>query len=219
MNESRCDNCLRIFHTAELGKIKDVRERVASGEPMPSGECKKCGGLCHRFAEYTDSELIILDFFARGFIAKAADRPGGVDIDEWHSPYEGLDIHFQTCDDVEDADYGKILAWGYHRDKFKDGDCVDEIRLEAEGAGKPVRDIPNSLSIGMYLHCGLCLGDGHPQEIEAGWTELGLQVWCKYHKANILHVDFQGSKLKANTSANLETAENLPKGLEEPKIG
>jgi hypothetical protein len=36
--------------------------------------------------------------------------------------------------------------------------------------------------------------------IEAGWTALGLQVWCKRHEINILHVDFEGQKHPAKTS-------------------
>jgi hypothetical protein len=30
------------------------------------------------------------------------------------------------------------------------------------------------------------------QQIEAGWTEVGFQVWCKRHNVNILHIDLAG---------------------------
>jgi hypothetical protein len=42
-----CDNCDALVHTEELVSINDIYERVDPGEPMPSGECPDCGGLCH----------------------------------------------------------------------------------------------------------------------------------------------------------------------------
>jgi hypothetical protein len=35
-------------------------------------------------------------------------------------------------------------------------------------------------------------------EHEVGWTELGIQVWCKRHGINIIHVDFENQKHPAN---------------------
>lgn len=58
-----------------------------------------------------------------------------------------------------------------------------------------------------YLHCGQCLNEfkegaestiGHsPQSYasyEFGWTEAGLQVWCKRHDCNVVHIDFEGQQ-------------------------
>lgn len=63
----------------------------------------------------------------------------------------------------------------------------------------------NDLNIGAYLHCGECLkerpDDITPQDwgsLEVGWTEVGLQVWCKRHKCNVLHIDFEGAKHPAD---------------------
>lgn len=71
-----------------------------------------------------------------------------------------------------------------------------------------VRDISNENEIEAYIHCGKCL-DEMPQgvspkdwqRIQAGWTTLGLQVWCTRHECNVMHVDFQGQKHPANTNA------------------
>ena len=52
--------------------------------------------------------------------------------------------------------------------------------------------------IGNFFHCELCINEQLDQDIEAGWTEIGLQVWCRNHECNILHVDFEGQKLPAN---------------------
>lgn len=73
------------------------------------------------------------------------------------------------------------------------------------------RDIPNSVEITMYLHCGLCVSeipeDQSPAEwadLAVGWTKLGLQVWCNRHDCNVLHVDFESMKHPANTTRRMD---------------
>ena len=70
------------------------------------------------------------------------------------------------------------------------------------------RKIPVTKKIKMFLHCKKCLdelpGDQSPRDyaaIEAGWTKLGLQLWCKRHEKNIIHVDFEGQRHPANLHA------------------
>ena len=68
------------------------------------------------------------------------------------------------------------------------------------------KDIPNTNEIVSYMHCGNCLGD-KPSDIspkdwsrtQAGFTEIGLQVWCNRCDMNIVHIDFQGRRHPANT--------------------
>jgi hypothetical protein len=67
--------------------------------------------------------------------------------------------------------------------------------------------ISNENKIQMFIHCGLCLTSlphgTSPREwaqLECGWTPQGLQVWCKRHDCNVLHVDFEGNKHPANVS-------------------
>ncbi len=70
--------------------------------------------------------------------------------------------------------------------------------------------IPNTNEISLYLHCRQCIEqkpyDVSPQEwgrIEVGFTKIGLQVWCKRHHINVVHIDFQGQQHPANlTGAN-----------------
>jgi hypothetical protein len=68
------------------------------------------------------------------------------------------------------------------------------------------RPIPNSNEIISFFHCRRCLEeipDGvAPREWaqnEVGFTKLGLQVWCRRHDANVIHIDFQGVQHPANT--------------------
>ncbi len=77
--------------------------------------------------------------------------------------------------------------------------------------------VSNENSIVTYLHCSECLDEYNssteistvqsPQQysrIQVGWTVKGIQVWCFRHEANILHVDFQGTKHPANTTRKVE---------------
>lgn len=69
------------------------------------------------------------------------------------------------------------------------------------------RMIPSTLSIEAYSHCGKCL-DERPDDVtprdwaqlEVGFTSIGLQVWCKRHECNVMHIDFEGHKHRANTN-------------------
>lgn len=67
------------------------------------------------------------------------------------------------------------------------------------------RPIPVTKQIAAFMHCGRCLNElpagVSPREwasLEVGWTEHGLQVWCKRHEINVVHIDFQGAKHPAN---------------------
>jgi hypothetical protein len=53
-----CQNCQTMWDKSVLNPIKDIGQRVAPGEPMPSGECPDCGALCHpvETEESTDAE-------------------------------------------------------------------------------------------------------------------------------------------------------------------
>lgn len=62
-------------------------------------------------------------------------------------------------------------------------------------------------SITHYMHCGMCLSE-RPEsvsprdwaQVEVGLTPVGLQVWCKRHDVNVMHIDFEGHQHPANTA-------------------
>jgi len=62
-------------------------------------------------------------------------------------------------------------------------------------------------NIHMFMHCRHCLQDFKDMapgtdgespstysQLEIGWTLLGIQVWCRRHECNVMHVDFEGQK-------------------------
>lgn len=65
----------------------------------------------------------------------------------------------------------------------------------------------NEMSIISFYHCALCMKEKpegiSPRDwalLEVGSTDLGLQVWCKRHDCNVIHISFEGQKHLANTS-------------------
>lgn len=72
-------------------------------------------------------------------------------------------------------------------------------------------DLPNTNSILSYLHCRQCIEEvkagaaigmspAEYQQLEIGWTKPGLQVWCRRHQSNVVHIDFEGQRHPANTT-------------------
>ena len=65
-----------------------------------------------------------------------------------------------------------------------------------------------SLNIDSYVACTKCaeeLADIEPKislqdyaAIDVGFTNWGLQVWCRRHQVNIVHLDFGGQQLPAD---------------------
>lgn len=67
------------------------------------------------------------------------------------------------------------------------------------------REIPNSNMIECFFHCIKCINEipanTSPRDwasLEVGWTDLGLQVWCKRHEMNVIHIDFDGHQFYTN---------------------
>ena len=65
--------------------------------------------------------------------------------------------------------------------------------------------VSNENVIRTFIHCGLCAKE-KPKgvslrewaSLEVGWTKEGLQVWCKRHECNVVHIDFQGCQHPGN---------------------
>jgi hypothetical protein len=65
-------------------------------------------------------------------------------------------------------------------------------------------------AIQMFVHCRKCLAElpsgQSPQDYRrysVGFTKKGLQVWCDRHDCNIVHIDFEGARHPADTSAKI----------------
>jgi len=65
-----------------------------------------------------------------------------------------------------------------------------------------------NLNIDSYVTCTKCaeeVADVEPNislqdyaAIDVGFTNWGLQVWCRRHQVNIVHIDFGGAQLPAD---------------------
>jgi hypothetical protein len=79
-------------------------------------------------------------------------------------------------------------------------DCGNSPDLPPEDS--KFEHVSNLNNIVQYLHCGMCLkqsGDKSYQPwLEVGWTQFGIQIWCRIHDVNIVHMDFEGSKHRAD---------------------
>lgn len=61
---------------------------------------------------------------------------------------------------------------------------------------------PNQIKA--FFHCAKCMPDRPPDlsprewvQLEAGFTKVGVQVWCKRCELNVIHIDFQGGEVTA----------------------
>ena len=77
----------------------------------------------------------------------------------------------------------------------------------------PPRVIPATNEIVQFFHCKRCLEEvmeiirrtgqsqspATYQRLCVGFTPIGLQVWCRRHELNIVHIDFEGQQHPANT--------------------
>jgi hypothetical protein len=74
-----------------------------------------------------------------------------------------------------------------------------------KGGNMGERKIPATNEIQLFIHCKKCLEElpegKSPREyaeLEAGFTPLGVQIWCKRHEVNVVHIDFEKQKHPAN---------------------
>ena len=77
-----------------------------------------------------------------------------------------------------------------------------------------------SLSITQYVVCSKCADElatlSPPQSLQdyaamdIGFTDYGIQVWCRRHKANILHLDFLYEKVFMLTSDAVNIDKRAP---------
>lgn len=54
-----CQNCVWTGSQVDCKPIENLTQRVAVGEPMPAGQCPKCGALCHPLVSNLGEESVV----------------------------------------------------------------------------------------------------------------------------------------------------------------
>jgi hypothetical protein len=92
-------------------------------------------------------------------------------------------------------------------------------RAEPDGGAIPCE-------IGLFVHCAQCIRERPPgispadwMALELGWTEIGLQVWCRRHQRNVMHIDFEDAQHPAQTDGGPGLADARLGGLPHPAHG
>lgn len=95
-------------------------------------------------------------------------------------------------------------------------EAVDACLLALAPVARPdPRELPITNEIEAFMHCAACLAElrrgapgteGHSPrtyaQLEIGFTEPGLQVWCRRHERNVAHIDFEGARHPANLAGD-----------------
>ncbi|MEE4299787.1 MAG: hypothetical protein V2J24_10120 [Pseudomonadales bacterium] len=82
-----------------------------------------------------------------------------------------------------------------------------ELELLLHGINQPVvcAKCADDVAAGRAVEASIA----EHQRLEVGFTEFGIQVWCRRHDANIVHVDFGGQRFRAD----FRCLESKPEGM------
>ena len=127
---------------------------------------------------------------------------------EWKEPlscpYCGVDLRAPEGPPFK----REIAIYSQRLDRTVGYRCPDCGKTLSTDPGGP----SNKYEIQGSMHCGLCYVElqelnqkaDKPQSMadyanaEVGWTPCGIQVWCRRHQANILHIDLDGHQHQMN---------------------
>lgn len=97
----QCKFCGKVWIAAKLKDIRYLDERVEPGEPMPSGECPRCGDLCHP----VESSRPAIFVAVKGGVVQGAKANIGIDFNVFDQ--DDLEENGMTSEQME-AEWEKI---------------------------------------------------------------------------------------------------------------
>ena len=80
----------------------------------------------------------------------------------------------------------------------------DLSEASATGALQRLESDPGGNCINSHFQCVMCAQEHRLADIEAGWTRIGLQVRCRRHQVNLVHIDFEGRRPPAWVGAVID---------------
>jgi len=104
-----CQNCGENMEAALLNDICDIAQRVAVGEPVPSGECPYCGALCHPVQPKRKNSLPSILIAVNGGTVQGVRSTIPVHVKVWDG--DDKEAEGMTGDEA-DKDYD-LVAKGY----------------------------------------------------------------------------------------------------------
>lgn len=110
---SVCQNCGKEWLDEDLNEAPHLWERVAPGEPFPSGECPDCGALCQPMEP--DPEPLTVAVFVRGGMVQDIAAPEGVRVIV-------LDFDTDAADEEDKENLGRFIHPDDPRDEDDDTD-------------------------------------------------------------------------------------------------
>lgn len=147
---AKCADCGLVWGLADVDEIRDLYDRVAPGEPMPAGQCKKCGALCHPSGEPVGLESIARSIWTPGEVRYWTKgyqfEDGGAIADTFSQVLIAARIHADVVfDDVPGADGWSCLGVELPNPvcgaKDESGDEYDAFIASLVEAAGEIRDI------------------------------------------------------------------------------
>jgi hypothetical protein len=89
--------------------------------------------------------------------------------------------------------------------KGSGGETKKETNDQAAQKDQSVKRISNTLEIKAFIHCNSCTPDKPSgtspaawSRLDVGFTQWGLQVWCRRCECNVCNIDFEGAQHPAD---------------------
>lgn len=134
-----CQNCDfktdDEFALVPIEEMDELTQRISPGEPVPAGECPKCGAVCH---EEKPTPKLVITVSGGNIQGMCANVPLGIDIvvidfDNMKAECEEIADQADEIHELATADCPLSIMWDDHNAYVVDtcDDCGVELEPEA----------------------------------------------------------------------------------------
>lgn len=100
-DDHKCCNCGIHVNTKDLVEIENLGQRISAGEIVPSGECPRCGALCHPWApglKRSSPSTVVVTI--SGGVADAQAMPTSSQVQILMIDFDDLEAPESTIEDL-----------------------------------------------------------------------------------------------------------------------